>query len=142
MKSLYARSNDELMEILGLEKPFQARIVHGFLVKGTRSFSDMTSLSKADRERLTALYPSTLSSKVIARSEGESAIKLAIELEDGAVIDGAALKAAGIIKKEFQPVKVLGEGETTKKFTVKVDKVSASAKAKIEAAGGSVEQPC
>ncbi len=87
MKSLYARSNDELMEILGLEKPFQARIVHGFLVKGTRSFSDMTSLSKADRERLTALYPSTLSSKVIARSEGESAIKLAIELEDGAVIE-------------------------------------------------------
>ena len=34
------------------------------------------------------------------------------------------------------------EGETTKKFTVKVDKVSASAKAKIEAAGGSVELPC
>ena len=58
------------------------------------------------------------------------------------MIDGAALKAAGIIKKEFEPVKVLGEGETTKKFTVKVDKVSAAAKAKIEAAGGSVELPC
>ena len=64
------------------------------------------------------------------------------KFEDGAVIDGAALKAAGIIKKEFEPVKVLGEGETTKKFTVKVDKVSAAAKAKIEAAGGSVELPC
>ena len=53
-----------------------------------------------------------------------------------------ALQAAGIIKKEFEPVKILGEGETTKKFTIKVDKVSASAKAKIEAAGGSVELPC
>ena len=39
-------------------------------------------------------------------------------------------------------VKVLGNGELTKKFTVKVDKVSASAKAKIEAAGGKVELPC
>ena len=64
------------------------------------------------------------------------------KFEDGAVIDGAALKAAGIIKKEFQPVKVLAEGETSKKFTVRVDKVSAAAKAKIEAAGGSVELPC
>ncbi|WP_418739945.1 uL15 family ribosomal protein, partial [Enorma sp.] len=42
----------------------------------------------------------------------------------------------------FQPVKVLAEGETSKKFTVRVDKVSAAAKAKIEAAGGSVELPC
>ena len=64
------------------------------------------------------------------------------KFEDGAVIDGAALKAAGIIKKEFEPVKILGVGETTKKWTVKVDKISASAKAKIEAAGGSVELPC
>ena len=39
-------------------------------------------------------------------------------------------------------MKVLGNGEITKKLTVKVDKVSASAKAKIEAAGGKVEVPC
>ena len=52
------------------------------------------------------------------------------------MIDGAALKAARITKSEFEPVKVLGNGELTKKFTVKVDKVSASAQAKIEAAGG------
>ena len=64
------------------------------------------------------------------------------KFEDGAVIDGAALKAAGIIKKEFQPVKILAEGETSKKFTVRVDKVSAAAQAKIEAAGGKVELPC
>ena len=62
--------------------------------------------------------------------------------EDGAVVDGAALKAAALIKSEFEPVKVLGNGEISKKLTVKVDKASASAKAKIEAAGGSVELPC
>ena len=67
---------------------------------------------------------------------------LELKFEDGAVVDGAALKAAGIIKKEFEPVKVLGDGELTKKLTVKVDKASASAKAKIEAAGGKVELPC
>lgn len=60
----------------------------------------------------------------------------------GDVVDGAALKAAGIIKHEDALVKVLGDGIITKALTVKVDKVSASAKAKIEAAGGKVEEPC
>ncbi len=62
--------------------------------------------------------------------------------EAGAVVDGDSLKAAGIIKHADAPVKVLGDGELTKALTVKVDKVSASAIAKIEAAGGKVEQPC
>ena len=53
-----------------------------------------------------------------------------------------ALKAKGIIKHADALVKVLGDGEITKALTVKVDKVSASAMAKIEAAGGKVEQPC
>ena len=67
---------------------------------------------------------------------------LEIKFDNDAVVDGAALKAAGIVKSEFEPVKVLGDGDLTKKLTVKVDKVSASAKAKIEAAGGKVELPC
>ena len=62
--------------------------------------------------------------------------------EDGAVVDGAALKAANLVKSEYEPVKVLGDGDISKKLTVKVDKASASAKAKIEAAGGKVELPC
>ena len=64
------------------------------------------------------------------------------KFEDGATVDGAALKAARITKSEFEPVKILGDGELSKKLTVQVDKVSASAKAKIEAAGGKVELPC
>lgn len=61
---------------------------------------------------------------------------------DGDVVDGASLVEKGVIKAEFIPVKVLGDGELTKKLTVRVDKVSASAQAKIEAAGGKVEAAC
>ena len=61
---------------------------------------------------------------------------------DGDTVDAAALVEKGIIKSDSIPVKVLGDGELTKKLTVKVDKVSASAKSKIEAAGGKVELPC
>jgi len=59
--------------------------------------------------------------------------------EDGATVDIEALKATGLIKKELDGVKVLGNGEITKKLTVKVNAFSDSAKAKIEAAGGKAE---
>lgn len=62
--------------------------------------------------------------------------------EAGDVVDGESLVAKRVIKHADALVKVLGDGEITKALTVKVDKVSASAKAKIEAAGGKVEQPC
>lgn len=62
--------------------------------------------------------------------------------EDGAVVDTDALVAKNVIKNNMTLVKVLGDGELTKKLTVRVDKVSASAKSKIEAAGGTVELPC
>ena len=68
--------------------------------------------------------------------------RLEEKFEAGDVVDGASLKAKGIIKHEDALVKVLGDGDITKALTVKVDKVSASAKAKIESAGGKVEEPC
>ena len=68
--------------------------------------------------------------------------RLEEKFEAGDVVDGESLKAKGIIKHADALVKVLGDGEITKALTVKVDKVSASAKAKIEAAGGKVEEPC
>lgn len=61
------------------------------------------------------------------------------KFDNGAVIDADALKAAGLIKKELDGVKVLGNGEVTKSFTLKVTKASETAKSKIEAAGGKVE---
>ena len=56
-----------------------------------------------------------------------------------ATVDAESLKACGLIKKELDGIKVLGNGEITKALTVKVSAISASAKAKIEAAGGKVE---
>ena len=61
------------------------------------------------------------------------------KLENGAVVDVAALKESGIVKNGRDGVKILGNGELTKKLTVKANAFSASAKEKIEAAGGSVE---
>ena len=68
--------------------------------------------------------------------------RLEEKFEAGEVVNGESLKAKGIIKHEDALVKVLGDGELTKALTVSVDKVSASAKTKIEAAGGKVEEPC
>lgn len=59
--------------------------------------------------------------------------------DDGAVVDAAALIEKGIIKKEYDGVKVLANGNVTKKLTVKAAAFSAAAKEKIEAAGGKTE---
>jgi large subunit ribosomal protein L15 len=56
-----------------------------------------------------------------------------------AVVDVDALFTKGVIKSKTQAVKILGDGELTKKLTVKADKVSGAARTKIEAAGGTVE---
>ena len=58
---------------------------------------------------------------------------------DGEVVDSAALLAMGIINKAYDGVKILGEGEITKKLTVKAAVFSANAKEKIEAVGGKTE---
>lgn len=68
--------------------------------------------------------------------------RLEAKFNDGDVVDTQSLVAAGIIKRDYVLVKVLGDGELTKKLIVKVDKVSPAAQAKIEAAGGKVELPC
>ena len=60
--------------------------------------------------------------------------------EDGSVVDMEALLAAKIVRKELDGLKVLGAGELTKKLTVKATVFSATAKEKIEAAGGKTEE--
>ena len=61
------------------------------------------------------------------------------KFEDGAVVDAQALLDAGILSKCVYGVKILGNGEISKKLTVKASAFSESAKAKIEAAGGKAE---
>jgi large subunit ribosomal protein L15 len=66
--------------------------------------------------------------------------RLEEKFESGDVVTAEALAAKGIIKSADKlPVKVLGAGELSKNLKVAVDKVSASAKEKIEKAGGTVE---
>ena len=59
--------------------------------------------------------------------------------EDGAVVDIDALIETGIVRNPKDGVKILGNGELTKKLDVKVNAYSASAKEKIEALGGTAE---
>ncbi len=59
--------------------------------------------------------------------------------ENGAVVDVDALIEKGIVKNPRDGVKILGNGELTKKLSVKVNAYSASAKEKIEALGGTAE---
>lgn len=58
---------------------------------------------------------------------------------DGVVVDTELLKASGLVKKTANGIKVLGNGELTKNLTVKANAFSASAKEKIEKAGGKAE---
>ena len=62
------------------------------------------------------------------------------KFEDGAVVDLETLVAAKIVRKPLDGLKVLGNGELTKKLTVKATVFSATAKEKIEAAGGKIEE--
>ena len=61
------------------------------------------------------------------------------KFEDGAVVDAQALLDAGVLSKCEYGVKIIGNGEITKKLTVKASAFSESAKEKIEAAGGKAE---
>ena len=59
--------------------------------------------------------------------------------EEGTTVTKELLIEVGLVKKELDGIKVLGNGELTKKLTVKADKFSSTAKAKIENVGGSTE---
>ena len=59
---------------------------------------------------------------------------------DGATVTRETLQAAGLVKERQKPVKLLSDGEVTKRLVVRVDRASAQARRKIEAAGGTVEE--
>jgi len=60
------------------------------------------------------------------------------QFEAGAIVDEAALVAAGLVRRGH-PVKLLADGEISKTLTIRVDKASQAARARIEAAGGKLE---
>jgi large subunit ribosomal protein L15 len=60
--------------------------------------------------------------------------------DNGATVDETALRQAGLVKGQHDGVKVLGDGELSKKLTVSATKFSASARKQIEAAGGTCQE--
>ena len=76
---------------------------------------------------------------IFAKEYAEVNISSLNRFEDGAVVDPVALIEEGILKNVFDGVRILGDGELTKKLTVKANGFTKSAENKIKAAGGEVE---
>ena len=74
-----------------------------------------------------------------AKEYAEVNVKDLNRFEDGSVVDLGVLLAAGLVGKQLDGLKVLGNGELSKKLTVKAEKFSRSAVEKIEKAGGKAE---
>lgn len=91
--SLYGLSLDEIGQTLGLSRRYQAKQIHQWLIKGVTSFDEMTNLSKAERQRLTELMGSAVSSKVVDKQldRDSGAAKLGIATFDGSVIEAVLL---------------------------------------------------
>lgn len=86
-KSILTESCGQIAEDLRLDKPFQAKIIYHALISGITEFENITSLPKALRERLKSEHGSLLSSRVIRKAEDDSAVKLALLLSDGSIIE-------------------------------------------------------
>ena len=74
-----------------------------------------------------------------AKEYAEVNVKDLNRFEDGTEVDLGVLLAAGLVGKQLDGLKVLGNGELSKKLTVKAEKFSKSAVEKIEKAGGKAE---
>ena len=88
---------------------------------------------------LTRRIPKRGFNNIFAKTYANVNVEALDFFEDGAVVDLEALKNAGLVKKSLDGVKILGNGDISKKLTVKAAAFSASAKQKIEAAGGNTE---
>lgn len=76
---------------------------------------------------------------IFAKEYAEVNVSSLNRFEDGAVVDPVTLIEEGILKNVFDGVRILGDGELTKKLTVKANGFTKSAENKIKAAGGEVE---
>lgn len=76
---------------------------------------------------------------IFATQYAELNVEVLNQFDDGTEITPELLKSVGILKKQLDGVKILGNGEIEKKLTVKAHKFSKSAVEKIEAAGGKAE---
>jgi 23S rRNA (adenine2503-C2)-methyltransferase len=93
MDSLYGMDPAELAGSLSLSPLFRARQVYAWLARGAASFEEMTDLPKAERDRLTSLYPRIPSSSPASElSDPDGSLKLQIRLADGAAVECVLLE--------------------------------------------------
>jgi len=98
------------------------------------------SVSKAARCRSSAAFPSAVSNNArFTTAYSPVNVGDLNQFEDGARVDETALRSVGLANGPKLGIKILGTGDLTKKLVVIVSAISASAKTKIEAKGGSVE---
>ncbi len=76
---------------------------------------------------------------VFAKRYAEVNVCMLERFEDGALVDAVALVESGILKNVYDGIRILGEGELTKKLNVKAQGFTKSAEEKIKAAGGQIE---
>ena len=76
---------------------------------------------------------------IFAKVYAEVNVETLNRFEDGATVDAVALIEAGVLKNIYDGVRILGNGELTKKLTVVANGFTKSAQEKIEAAGGKIE---
>lgn len=76
---------------------------------------------------------------IFGKTYAEVNVCMLERFEDGSVVDAVALVESGILKNVHDGIRILGNGEITKKLTVRAQGVTKSAEAKIKAAGGQIE---
>lgn len=87
MPSLYVKSEEELINELKLDKPFQAKQIISWLMKGASTWDEMSNLPLSLRNRLKDENIQIISSRITGRQDDRSAVKLLIELEDKCLIE-------------------------------------------------------
>ena len=87
MPSLYVKSEEELINELKLDKPFQAKQIISWLMKGVSTWEEMSNLPLSLRNRLKDENIQIISSRITGRQDDRSAVKLLIELEDKCLIE-------------------------------------------------------
>ena len=123
-----------LFHDLGKINPIFQNKNMGNLIVSTDRFSDFLLLSSKHSLFSSVLYINIFAKKIFAINVGSLNT-----FEDGAIVDYKALVDAGFIKREYDGIKILSNGNLTKKINVKANAFSTSAKQKIEEAGGKAE---
>lgn len=106
---------------------------------GARSGNKKRTWFEGGQMPLSRRLPKVGFTNIFAKPRQSLNVKALERFEKGAVVDVPMLADAGLVPRADVPVKLLGEGEIAVALTVRVDAVSASARAKVEAAGGQIE---